>query len=675
MNKVRAPGIILMNCLYNCALIFFNVYMKNSNGAHLKHLSLAGIIIALGIVYGDIGTSPLYVLKAIIGDSGKVDELLILGSLSCIIWTLTLQTTIKYVLITLRADNKGEGGIFSLFALLRRNQKWLFIFALIGGSTLLADGVITPSITVITAIEGLKIYNPEIPVIPIVLVIISGLFFIQQFGTAFIGKSFGPIMVVWFGMLGVFGFSNLMHNLYLIKAFNPYYAILLLAEHPHGILLLGAIFLCTTGAEALYADLGHCGRKNIRVSWVYVKVMLILNYLGQGAWILSHTSELTPDLNPFFAVFPQWFLPFAIIMATVAAIIASQALISGSYTLVSEAISLNFWPNAKIKYPSHVKGQLYMPIVNWMLYISCCVVILLFQSSSNMEAAYGLSITITMLMTTILIFYYLKMKHVPKTILYFFLFSYLIIEGTFLYSNIHKFSHGGWFTILLGSILSGIMLAMYHGRKVRNRYISFEKLKKYLPIISDLSMDETVPVFSGNVVYTTHADRVTDLEAKTIHSILNRNPKRADNYWFLHVDVIDDPFMLEYKATDLLDGKIWRIDFYIGFKVQPKINEYFQQVLHHLSEEGKINLISSHPSLKKHGILSDFKFVQIDRRVMKYVDLGFFDRIALHLYYWFKQIGISDVNAYGLDASLVTTEMLPLNIPTKTRIPTIHKRE
>lgn len=649
--------------------------MKGHSGKDLKKLSLAGVIVSLGIVFGDIGTSPLYVLKAILGTTSQINELLIIGSLSCIIWTLTLQTTIKYVIITLKADNKGEGGIFSLFALLRKRYKGLFIFALIGGSTLLADGIITPSITVMSAIEGLKIIDPQIPVIPIVLIIIGGLFFIQQFGTSFVGKSFGPIMFLWFAMLGILGIKQLIDNPVVLKAFNPYYAFLLLSEHPHGILILAAVFLCTTGAEALYADLGHCGLKNIRVSWIFVKAMLIITYLGQGAWVLRNAAFIQPETNPFYAIIPLWFLPYGIVIAAIAAIIASQALISGSYTLISEAISLNFWPNTRIKFPSHSKGQMYVPSINWLLFVSCCFVILLFQSSTNMEAAYGLSITITMLMTTILVAFYLKIKRIPNVLIYIFFSTYMIIESAFLIGNMHKFTHGGWFTIFVGSILSAIMLAMFHGRRVRNRFITFEKLKNYLPVISDMSYDETIPKFAGNVVYTTHADRQTDLESKTIQSILTRHPKRADLYWFLHVDIIEDPYMLEYKVTNLWKSKIWRIDFYIGFKMQPRINDYFQQVLQHLSDEGKISLISNHPSLKKHHILNDFRFVQIDRRVKKNNELGFFDRIALMFYYRFKQIGISDINAYGLDASLVTTELLPLTIPSKARVPIIAKRE
>jgi KUP system potassium uptake protein len=649
------------------------VKSENPNSENLKSLKFAGIIISLGIVFGDIGTSPLYVLKAILGASKVVDELLVIGSLSCIIWTLTLQTTIKYVLITLRADNHGEGGIFSLFALLRIKYRKLFVFAIIGGSALLADGIITPSITVTSAIEGLRLINPAIPVIPIVLAIIAGLFFIQQFGTSFIGKSFGPIMAIWFIMLGTLGFAQLLHNPMVLKAFNPYYAFLLLTHTSGGFLLLAAVFLCTTGAEALYADLGHCGLKNIRASWIFVKVMLILNYLGQGAWILNNIHSLVPEVNPFFTIIPQWFLPAGVVMATLAAIIASQALISGSNTLISEAISLNFWPHTKIKYPSQYRGQMFIPSINMMLFISCCVVILLFQSSTNMEGAYGLSISITMLMTTILMISYLKKRHVSRSIITVFAISYLIIEVSFLVANMHKFLHGGWFTIVIATILSFVMLSMFHGRRVRNRYLTFEPLAKHLPVISEMSSDVTIPKFAGDLIYVTRANRLSDLESKSIQSIILNEPKRADRYWFLHVDIVDDPFRLDYRFTELWPKKIFRIDFILGFKVPPRINDYFKQILDQLSEDKKINLISSHPSLGKYNIRSDFRLVHIDRRVAKNLDLGIIDRTAINMYYRIKQLGLSDINAFGLEANIVTVEKIPLTIPSSAKVPVIRK--
>lgn len=641
--------------------------MKSHSKDYLSKLSFAGVIVTLGIIYGDIGTSPLYVLKAILGSATEVNELLILGSLSSIFWTLTLQTTVKYVIITLRADNKGEGGIFSLFTLLRKDYRWLSTFAIIGGSTLLADGIITPSITVTSAVEGLSLYNPTIPVIPIVLIIITGLFFVQQFGTSAVGKAFGPIMFLWFLMLGTLGMGHVLLNPSVFKALNPVYAVRLLAEYPGGILLLGAVFLATTGAEALYTDLGHCGIKNIRTSWIFVKSMLIINYLGQGAWVLEHLDEIQATTNPFYNIMPQWFLPVGIIMATTAAVVASQALITGSFTLISEAISLNFWPKIQIKYPSIAKGQMYIPAINWILYVSCILVILIFRSSENMEAAYGLSITFTMLMTTVLMIFYLKSKKISFFLIGLFIVVYVTIEGAFLIANLNKFSHGGWFTVLAASVIAFIMLMMYRGRQIRNRFMSFLAIKDYLPIINSLSMDETVPKYASQLVYTTHADRMTDIEEKTIYSILKRQPKRADVYWFLHVDILDEPNTLEYKVTELYDKRVYRVDFFLGFKVQPRIADYFNQVLHSMNEEGRIDLISQYPSLRQYRIPADFCFVHLDRRVNKSNDLPLVERFTLNMYYLFKRIGIGDVKAYGLDITMVTVEMIPLSIPVRSK--------
>ncbi len=652
---------------------FFTTEMSVSS-SDFKRLSSVGVIVSLGIIYGDIGTSPLYVLKAILSVGGLTSSELILGALSCIIWTLTLQTTIKYVLITLKADNRGEGGIFSLFALLRNRKKWLYVIAIIGGSTLLADGIITPSITVLSAVEGLKLINAEIPALYIAIVIISGLFFIQQFGTSFIGRSFGPIMLIWFSVLGTLGLINLLAYPEVIKAINPYYAYNILAHYPKGFLLLGAVFLCTTGAEALYADLGHCGIRNIRVSWGFVKLALVLNYLGQGAWIITNFDKINADTNPFYSMMPLWFLPIGIILATTAAVIASQAMISGSFTLISEAISLNFWPKIKIKYPSTVKGQVYIPAINRFLFVSCIIVVLFFQSSDNMQAAYGLSITIAMLMTTFLMINYLLMKRKPIWLVAIFGLAYFAIEGSFLISNLAKFYHGGWFTILVASALSVIMLSLFLGRRIRNRFITYAKIKDYTAVLTDLSNDQTIPKFSSQLVYTTHADNYNEIEAKAIQSILNRSPKRADCYWFLHVDMVDNPYTLEYKVRHLVPNKLMRIDFFIGFKMEPRINDYFKQVLNQLSHEGVIDLLSTYPSLRKHNILADFKIVQIERRVARQIELPYIEKMIINLYYFFKRFGVSDVNSWDLDSSIVTTEIIPLTIPTKRPVPEIIPR-
>jgi len=628
----------------------------------ISSISVGGLLVTLGIVFGDIGTSPLYVMQAIVSGADTVSELFILGGLSCVFWTLTLQTTIKYIIITLRADNKGEGGIFSLFALIRKRAKWAYIFAIIGGCTLLADGIITPSITIVSAVEGLRNIDPMIPTIPIVLIIITAIFIIQRFGTRFIGGSFGPIMFFWFFMLGSLGLTQVITYPSVIKALDPQYALQFLVKFPQGFLLLGAVFLCTTGAEALYSDLGHVGLRNIRISWIYVKASLLLNYLGQGAWVINHTDQLYDGINPFFAIMPSWFLVIGILISTIAAIIASQALISGSYTLISEAISLNFWPKIKIKYPTNVKGQMYISSINWILYFCCIFVVLFFQESANMQAAYGLSITITMLMTTVLLSIYLYYKKVPVYFVILLLLVYLTIEGSFLVANLNKFLHGGWFTILLGTILFGIMYIWYNGRKIKNSFIEFLKVEKYYEILSAVSKDTSIPKYATNLVFLTKANKSTDLELKIIYSIFNKQPKRADVYWLLHVDILDEPHVLEYRTTQLIPNLLIKIDFKIGFKVQPRVNLFFRQVIDEMRKNNEIDLLSRYESLRKFNINGDFRFVVIDRIQNFDFDFPAHDQFVMDMYDILKKFGISEVRALGLDTSNVVVEMVPLSV-------------
>ena len=630
--------------------------------SHTQAISAAGLLITLGIIYGDIGTSPLYVMKAIVGGASSITAPFIMGGLSCIFWTLTLQTTVKYIIITLRADNNGEGGIFSLFALIRKRAKWAYVFAIIGGSTLLADGVITPSITIVSAVEGLGIVNPRIPVLPIVIVIITGLFFVQKFGTKAVGESFGPIMFVWFAMLGVLGVSQIIKSPMILKAVDPHYAYVFLTKYPQGFLLMGAVFLCTTGAEALYSDLGHCGLKNIRITWVYVKIALLLNYFGQGSWIILNSDSIYEWTNPFFSIMPHWFLIIGVIISTAAAIIASQALISGSYTLISEAISLNFWPKIKINYPTNVKGQMYISSINWMLYFSCIFVVLFFQRSSNMEAAYGLSITITMLMTTSLLSIYLFYKKIPIYVIIVFLLVYLSIEGSFLIANLNKFMHGGWFTLMLGGFLFMIMYVWFSGRRIKNSFIEFLRIENYVDVIKDLSQDQTVPKYATNLVFLTKANKVTDVESKIIYSILNKHPKRADLYWMLHVDILDEPHVLEYKITHIIPGTLIKVDFKIGFKVQPRVNLFFRQVLEEMSHNHEIDMLSRYESLRKHFVSADFRFVVIDRIQNYDFDFPPREQFVMDLYAIFKRFGITEVRALGLDTSNVTVETVPLYV-------------
>jgi KUP system potassium uptake protein len=633
------------------------------SGKHLdiNKLSFAGVIVTLGIVFGDLGTSPLYVMKAIVAGGSEFNELLIYGSMSCIFWTLTLQTTIKYVIITLRADNKGEGGIYALFALLKRKSSWAAILTMIGASALLADGVITPAITVTSSIEGLRLYNPGIPVIGIVLLIFAVLFFMQRYGTNVVGVSFGPIMVIWFSMLGILGLTHLVQHPGVLKALNPYYVILFLTEYPGGFILLGSVFLATTGAEALYSDLGHCGLKNIRISWIFVKTTLILNYFGQCAWMIGKAG-LPKGINPFFGIMPEWFLIPGIFIATAAAIIASQALISGSYTLISEAISLNFWPKIKVLNPTFLKGQVYVPYVNWFLWIACSFVVIFFRESSNMEAAYGLSITLTMIMTTLLLSNYFYQKRVSFRLILLLLVVFLTIEGSFLIANLHKFRYGGWFTLLLATLFFLIMYGWYFGRKLKNRYVTFAKLDKYIEMFKELSKDNSVPKTATNLVYIIKANRLDQVESKVIYSIFQKQPKRANTYWFLRVDIKDDPDSFEYRVTHIIPGILIRVDFNLGFKVEPKINLYFKEVLEDLKISGEINLESSYDSLRKHSLPADFQYILIDRVMSRDYKLSKNENFTLILHSISRLLCISDVKALHLDPTNTVEEQVPITI-------------
>jgi KUP system potassium uptake protein len=636
--------------------------MKQRHHIDINKLSFAGLIITLGVVYGDLGTSPLYTMRAIVlGGKDNFNELLIYGALSCIFWTLTLQTTVKYIIITLRADNNGEGGIFALFALMKKKSAWAAVLTMIGGAALLADGVITPSITVTSAVEGLKLFSPDIPVILIVLSIFAVLFFIQQFGTNFVGGSFGPVMVIWFSMLGILGFSQLIQHPEILRALNPAFAYKFLSEYPGGFILLGAVFLCTTGAEALYSDLGHCGRANIRVSWIFVKITLLLNYFGQGAWLMLNDVSGS-DVNPFFAMMPKWFLLPGIIISTFAAIIASQALISGSYTLISEAVSLNFWPKIKILHPTFIRGQVYLPFVNWFLWITCSLVVFFFEESANMEAAYGLAITITMIMTTLLLSFYLYQQGLNHRLALLILIVFLTIEGSFLLANLNKFRNGGWFTLMLAAIYFLIMFGWYFGRKIKNRYITFSNLDKYYELFKDLSSDNSVPRIATNLVYIISANRQNQVESKVLYSIFQKQPKRADTYWFLHVDRVDEPNRFEYRVTQIIPGILIRVDFHIGFKVESKINLYFKEVLEDLVKSGEIKLSSSYDSLRKHDFIGDFKYIIIDRIMPRDYSLSRWENFILTLNAFARRLSISNIKALQLDSTNTIVEQVPITI-------------
>ena len=641
----------------------------SSHGHQQLHskLSIAGLLITLGIIYGDIGTSPLYVMKAIIG-TDKISADLILGGLSCIFWTLTLQTTVKYVLITLSADNHGEGGIFALYALVKRTKiKWLIVPAIFGGSALLADGIITPPISVSSAVEGLRIFNPQIQTIPIVIGILFVLFVIQQFGTKLVGKFFAPMMLVWFTMLGVLGIMQIGANIDVFKAINPYYAYHLLTTNVtnQGFYILGAVFLCTTGAEALYSDMGHCGRKNIRISWIFVKLTLVLNYFGQGAYLLLHEGKILSDLNPsnanpFYLIMPNWFQPIGIVVATLAAVIASQALISGSFTLINEAIRLNFWPKVRIKYPTDVKGQIYIPSINWLLFIGCVGIVLRFEESSNMEAAYGLAIVLCMIMTTVLLNFYLIMKRVSVFLIIPLIALYLVIEASFLIANLDKFPHGGNVTLGIAAALVLVMSTWFLAKKINKNYTKIVKINDYKKVLAELSVDLSIPKYATHLVYMTNSTRTDEIEQKVMYSILQKRPKRADIYWFIHVNILSEPYKKEYRVTEIVRDDIYRVDFYLGFREPTKINLMFKEVIKDMVSKGEVDITSRYESLNKNNILGDFKFVLSEKFLSNDSDLTWFENIVMSTYFFLKKFSLSEEKGFGLDSSSVKIEQFPM---------------
>ena len=642
---------------------------------HKSKATAAGLLVAMGIIYGDIGTSPLYVMQSIIGDN-PINSLTVLGGLSCIFWTLTLQTTLKYVILILRADNKGEGGIFALFALVRRHAKWLTLPAIIGGATLLADGIITPPISVSSAIEGLKMLHHKdgtpfvTDTVPIVIVILTVLFIFQIFGTKVVGKLFGPIMLLWFSMLGLTGLIWIGQDWSIFRALSPVYAWELLTTHQAGsagFWTLGAVFLCTTGAEALYSDLGHCGKENIRVSWVFVKIALILQYFGQGAWLLAHEGALLGVRKPIFELLPREFLFTGIMIATAAAVIASQALISGSFTLISEAIRLNFWPRVRLVYPSDQKGQLYVPSINILLWMGCVGVVLWFKESANMEAAYGLAITMTMLMTTSLMAYYLHIKKVDMWWILLFLAVYVSLEGSFLVANLQKFWHGGYVSLFIAGVIILIMWVWFRATRIKKKLTEYEKLSDYIEPLKELSKDETIPKYATHLVFMSNAGRVTDIESKIIYSIFQRRPKRADIYWFVHVDTLDDPYAMDYKVTVIEPDDIIKVNFKLGFKVEQRINLYFRKVVEEMVSRGEVDITSRYKSLNEQNVIGDFRFVVLEKFLSFDNELPLLDRMVMKAYFFVKQFTHSEDKYFGLDSDAVKLEKVPMIIKPITK--------
>ena len=636
--------------------------LKNNEKA-----SAAGLLVALGIIFGDIGTSPLYTMQAVMGSMAiSIDT--VYGAVSCIFWTLTLQTTVKYIILILRADNNGEGGILALYALVRKHARWLTVPAIIGASTLLADGIITPPISVSSAIEGLKILYPDIETIPIVIGILTLLFVVQVFGTTIVGRAFGPVMFIWFLMLLILGLSQILCHPEILKAFNPYYAYRLLTSHPEGFWILGSVFLCTTGAEALYSDLGHCGRGNIRISWIYVKICLVVNYFGQGAWLALHKGEVLNGRKPFYEIMPDWWLLPGIGVATMAAIIASQALISGSFTLISEAIRLNLWPKVRLVYPSDQKGQLYVPSVNWLLWAGCIGIVLYFKESSHMEAAYGLAITLTMVMTTLLFSYYLFFHKINRVWIGVFVAVYLGIEGSFLAANLMKFTHGGWVSLLLAMIIADLMAMWLRANRIKLRLTELVALDKHLPMLKELSNDISVPKYATHLIFMSNAADDDQIERKIIYSIFQKRPKRADVYWFVHVETTDEPYTMDYHVNIVAEDDVIKIKFRLGFRIEQRINLFLRTVVEDMVKNKEVDITSRYESLNRQNVTGDFRFVVLERYLSNENNLPWHEELIMNFYFAVKSMTNSESQWFGLDNSSVKVEKVPLVIKATDKI-------
>ena len=635
--------------------------MSNSN---VSKMTFAGILISTGIVFGDIGTSPLYVFQAITGGGTNISEAFILGGLSCVIWTLLLIATFKYVYFALNADNKGEGGIFALFALLKeRRYRWIIIPALIGCSTLIADGFITPAISISSAVEGLNNIYPNLKVIPIVVSIVVILFSVQQFGTNAIGKLFGPVMVIWFLFLGYLGAMQIIDNPTVLKALNPWWAFNLIVNVDGGFWVLGAVFLCTTGAEALYSDLGHCGKDNIRVSWAFVASLLVTNYMGQAALCLSPGFTLASGQTVFYSMVPESIMPFAIGIATVATVIASQALITGVFTLMNEAIKLKLWTNLKVKYPSDNKGQIYIPLINWFLMFGCLLVIFIFKKSSAMEHTYGLAITIDMVMTSILLGFLLLVKYPKRRMLYLSIFLlFILIEGVFLMSNLGKVVSGGWFTLVLAATFFSLLFLYNKARELRTSITEYESMKKVIPLLNAVKNDDKIPFDATNLVFPTRSNSPNKLDTTVFHSLFNKKPRKAGIVWFLHLDIQNEPWGVHYSVNEIIDKSCYYVSLQLGFKEEHHIEYMMRKIQRKMVEKNELSGESVFNAVRGHVEEVDYRFVVINSRVAIDNDLTPFQNICVKAYRFVKSTGLKPAEDFGLDKTNVTVDYVPISV-------------
>jgi KUP system potassium uptake protein len=624
-------------------------------------VTFASLIVTLGIVYGDIGTSPLYVMNAIAGHDVLTKEL-IYGGLSLVFWTLTLQATFKYIFITLNADNNGEGGIFALYSLVRRRSpQWTIYVAMIGCAALVADGMITPAISLTSALEVAEKSVPGLPVVPGVIAILLALFMLQQFGTDLIGRFFGPIMLFWFLMLAVLGINSISKHPEIFAALNPWYAINIFQHHHNAWWVVGAVFLCVTGAEALYSDLGHVGQRNIQISWIFVKASLILTYLGQGAWMLDQIGHQL-SANPFAGIMPKWFAPIGGALSVMAAIIASQALITGSFSLIHEAIRIKTWFRVAVHHPSKHRSQMYIPFVNWFLFAGCVFVVLYFKSSIKMEAAYGIAITIAMLSTTVLLFFYLKTrKLMPTPLIYLLIFLFLLVEGVFFAANAPKIPHGAGFTLILGGALFLVMYTVYNAKLIARQKRNVVVLEKYLPIIEAVKKDDSIPLYASNLVYLTTTRRKNMVEYPIVQSIFGGQPKRADVYWLVHFSEEDEPFTNGYTFTEIKPGLVYRLDFDLGYKVHPDVSELFPKAVKELQEKGLVNLKNHYPSLQAYNVQPDFKFMLLSTAFVIAPIMSFREQFLLRFYLLLKRIGVSSESHFVLEPGTWAKEQVVVN--------------
>ena len=644
---------------------------------HEIPISMGAALVALGVVYGDLGTSPVYMTKAVVSGQGGLEgmsEQAVLGMLSLVIWTLTLITTIKYVLIAMKADNHGEGGIFSLYSMVRRYFKVLAIPAMLGGAAFLADSILTPAVAITSAVEGLRtipvlgqsVFSVQTTLVIISLAIIGVLFLFQQAGTTSIGRLFGPIMTAWFAFIAVAGVVNLTANFSVLRAFNPLYGIefILSPDNKAGLAILGSVFLTITGAEALYSDMGHVGRGNIYVTWPIVKVALILNYLGQGAWLIANqgNSDLysAPDLNPFFQMLVPELRPVAVVFGVVAGVIASQALITGAFTLVSEAARLSWMPRMRIFYPSETKGQLYIPFVNVVLWLGTSAVILFFQTSHNMEAAYGLALTVTMLSTTSLLFVYLwKIRgKLPLSILFAVFFG--VVEAAFFASSLTKFFHGGYVTVFMALGLLVVMVSWDAGTRIERSQRQRMEIEKLIPSFERLSADESVPLMAENLIYLTSDNEMGRIDRDIVYSIFANRPHRAYAYWIVNIVIANEPYTREYSVDSFGTHCVFRVRIRLGYKVNQHLRAFMRQIMSDMVQTGDLDpQLSPYPDFDARDV-GDTRYVILHKVLTPESAVPPRARLAIKIKYTVRKWVGSPIQWYGLESNAPLVEVMPL---------------